>query len=141
MKPSPTNKKSKIMYKVLNTCPFDAVLQSLATGYIDSVKYAEYIDNTQNKIMVLAKFLVEHGANSSFYMKRTNILESFGNKTKLICGLTELDCRYNVNNLLELLLKDEPSIWEYHTCNKEAKQTVVPRIFFPINLMELVKGM
>lgn len=44
--------------------------------------------------MVLTKFLVDHGANSSFYMKRTNILESFGNKSKLICGLTELDCRY-----------------------------------------------
>lgn len=140
LKPSPTNKKSKIMYKVLNTCPFDAVLQSLATGYIDSTKYAEYIDNTQNKIMMLTKFLVDNGANSSFYMKRTSILESFGNKSKLICGLTELDCRYNVNNLLELLLKDEPSIWEYHTCNVEAKQTVVSRIFFPINLMELVKG-
>lgn len=50
MKPSPTNKKSKIMYKVLNTCPFDAVLQSLTTGYIDSVKYAEYIDNTKIKL-------------------------------------------------------------------------------------------
>jgi len=53
MKPSPTNKKSKLMYKVLNTCPFDAAFQSLATGYIDSIKYAEYIDNSQNKIMML----------------------------------------------------------------------------------------
>jgi len=90
--------------------------------------------------MVLTKFLVDHGANSSIYMKRTNILDSFGKKSKLICGLTEIDIRYKVNNLLELLLKDEPSIWEYHTCNIEAKQTVVPGIFFPINLMELVKG-
>jgi len=43
MKPSPTNKKSKTMYKALNNCPFDAVLQTLATGYIDSIKYAEYM--------------------------------------------------------------------------------------------------
>jgi len=140
LKPSPTNKKAITMYKVLNTCPFDVVLQSLAVGYIDSVKYAEYIDNSSNKIMILAKFLIDHGAKSLFYMKRTNIIESFGNKSKLICGLTELDCRYNVNNLLELLLKDEPSIWEYNTCNIEAKQTVIPRTFFPINLMELVNG-
>lgn len=141
MKPSPPEKKSKIIYNVLNTCPFDAVLQSMATGYIDSIKYAEYIENSQNKIMKLTKFLIDHGANSNFYKKRTSILESYGHKSKMICGLTELDCRYNVNNLLELILKDEPSIWEYNTCNAEAKQTVHPRIFFPINLMELVKGM
>jgi len=69
LKPSPTNKKSKTMYKVLNTCPFDAVLQSLAVGYIDSVKYAEYIDNSSNKIMILAKFLIDHGANHFFIRK------------------------------------------------------------------------
>lgn len=118
------------------------VLQSLATGYIDSIKYAEYIDNSRNKIMKLTKFFVENGANTNFYMRRTSILESIGKKTNRISGLIELDCRYNVPNLLLLLLKEEPSIWEYNTCNIESLQTVVPaRIFFPLNLMELTEGM
>jgi len=57
-----------------------------------------------------------------------------------MCGLMELDCRFNVNNLLKLLIKDEPSIWEYHTCDTEARQSMKPLTFIPINLGELTKG-
>lgn len=71
------------MYKVLNTCTFDAVLQSMATGCIDSITYAEYIDNSQNKIMKLTKFLVDDANYSNVYLQRTNILESFGHKSNM----------------------------------------------------------
>jgi len=83
---------------------------------------------------------VHNGANSTLYQKRASILKSSGRKSKLMRGLMELDCRFNVNNLLELLIKDEPSIWEYHTCDTEARQFMKPMIFIPINLGELNKG-
>jgi len=37
-------------------------------------------------------------------------------------------------------MKDAPSIWEYHACNIEATKSIVPKIFIPINLAELLKG-
>lgn len=91
-------------------------------------------------MLELAKHLVNNGANSELYQKRATILENTGRKRQLICGLMELDCQYNVTNLIEILMKDSPSIWEYHTCNIEATQSIVPKIFFPINLTELLKG-
>lgn len=84
--------------------------------------------------MKLTTFLINHGVNSIFYLNRTNIKETFQHKSNLLWGLTEFDCRYNANNLLELLLKDDPSIWEYNTCNTKAKQTIVPRIFFQFTI-------
>jgi len=83
---------------------------------------------------------VHNGANYSLYKQRIEILKSSGKKSKLMCGLMELDYQFNVNNLLELLIKDEPSIWEYRTCNTEARQSVKPLTFIPINLGELPKG-
>jgi len=29
--------KKTLKYKVLSTCPFEAVIQAIATGYIDSI--------------------------------------------------------------------------------------------------------
>lgn len=59
----------------------------------------------------------------------------------MICGLTELDCQFNAASLVEKLFKNEPSMWEYHTCNIEATQTVVPKIFIPIDLEKIAQGM
>jgi len=118
----------------------DAVLQATATGYIDSTIFANYVDNSKCPMLELAKYMVNNGANLELYKKRAEILENTGRKRRLICGLMELDCQFNVTNLIEVLMKDAPSIWEYHTCNIEATQSIVPKIFIPINLAELLKG-
>jgi len=40
--------KENIKYRVLNTCPFDAVIRAIATGYIDSKTYADYVNVSKN---------------------------------------------------------------------------------------------
>lgn len=91
-------------------------------------------------MMQLCRHLIYNGANAELYKKRATLLESLGRKRKLIYGLTKLDCQFNVTDLIEILFKNEPSMWEYHTCNIDATQSIVPRIFMPINLQEIVKG-
>jgi len=43
--------KKTIKYKILNTCPFDAVIQAIATGYIDSTTYAGYVNVSTNSTL------------------------------------------------------------------------------------------
>lgn len=70
--------------KPLNTCPFDAVIQAIATGYIDSNAYADYVNVSRNSVLQLSKYLVQNGANSSLYTQRATIPESSGQKFKLM---------------------------------------------------------
>lgn len=121
LNPTPVKIGGKtIKYKLINTCPFDAVLQAIATVYIDSIIFANYVDSLKFPMLELSKYLVNNGANLELYKQRAKILENTGRKRRLICGLMELDCQFNVTNLIEILMKDAPSIWEYHTCNIEA---------------------
>ncbi|KAL4104068.1 hypothetical protein QTP88_019381 [Uroleucon formosanum] len=82
-----------------------------------------------NSVLQLSKYLVQNGANSSLYIQRATIPESSGQKFKLMVW----------TNRIRLPVQHKPSIWEYHTCDTEARQSVKPMIFIPINLGELNK--
>jgi len=131
----------EIMYMVVNTCPFDSILQSLAAGYNDVMTYAECIKDTNANVIRSAKFLVDYGVNSNLYCQRKMILETCDFESKLDNNGLVLDCKCNVNLLLKCLLKDAPSVWEYYTCSVEAKQTVISRVFYPINVNDLIEGL
>jgi len=54
-------------------------------------------------MLELAKYLVNNGANLELYKQYAKILENTGRMRRLICGLMELDCQFNVTNLIEVL--------------------------------------
>jgi len=46
--------KNKKKCKVINTCAFDSILQAVATAYLDSQNYAEFIDTSNCSILNIA---------------------------------------------------------------------------------------
>lgn len=129
------------MYQIYNTCPFDVIIQSLSIAYIDSNSYSEYMNASKNQLYKLAINLVQIGAKADIYKKRVELLTQISQKNVLLCGTIGLDARYNVNDLMEDFLKDEPSIFEAYSCNNnKCSKNTRPRLFYPLNLQELSTG-
>lgn len=138
-----TGSKSK-KYQIYNTCPFDTIIQCLSVSYIDSYSYSKYMNASKNQLYQFAIALVQKGATSKMYKKRIELLTPVVkiNISSCLCGTIILDARYHVNTLMEYLLMNEPSIFEYYTCkNNQCVQIIKPRVFYPLNLQELLKGM
>lgn len=138
-----TNDSKSKKYQIYNTCPFDTIIQCLSVSYMDSYSYSMYMNASKNQLYQFAIALVQKGATSKMYKKRIELLTPVVkiNISSCLCGTIILDARYHVNTLMEHLLMNEPSIFEYYTCsNNKCIQIIKPKVFYPLNLQELLKG-
>jgi len=135
--------KDKKKYQIINTCAFDSVIQAMASAYLDSEEYSNSIDtNALCKTSKLASHLVKEGANRKFYEERIIVLRDYCKRNQLIGELTELDAQVNVAILIDKLFIDDPSIFQYHTCdNFKCGQSVANIPLFPIDQGTLVTGL
>lgn len=134
-------KGNKIKCKIINTCAFDALVQVLATAYVDSQQYANYVDSATCLTLKLVCHLVKQGANSTYYDKRLTVLQEFSKKKHLVGELIEYDAQANVATLIEKLFVTNPSIYQYHTCdNIKCTQTTANCPLFPIDQGKLISG-
>lgn len=135
--------KNKKKYQIINTCAFDSLIQAIATAYLDSEEYSSNIDtNLLCLTSKLARHLVKEGANRKFYEERIIVLRDHCKKSQLIEELTEFDAEANIATLIEKLMIDDPSIFQYHTCdNFKCGQSVVNIPLFPIAQETLVTGL
>lgn len=132
--------KDKKRYQMINTCAFDSLIQAMATAYLDSGEYSNNINaNALSTTSKLASHLVKEGANRKFYEERIIVLKDHCKKNRLIGELIEFDAEANIAALIEKLMIDDPSIFQYHTCdNFKCGQSVVNILLFPIDQETLI---
>jgi len=88
---------------LINTCPFDAIVQSLLVGYYDWTNFHHYIEQTQNDMFEFIKQLSTCGPSIRMYKERAFILNKF-----ITSVHGTMNCHYNISNLIaKHLLKDE----------------------------------
>lgn len=130
------------VYKVNNTCPFDSLLHSLATMFVDYDLYRNFITNSENQFLGVVKYFVEFGANQNMYRKRAQlILENYTSHT-LLGGIMSLDAEDYIGHTVEVFLKDIPSATEISTCQNATCKNNKERcnIFWPINTNDVKHG-
>lgn len=132
--------KDKKRYQMINTCAFDSLIQAMATAYLDSGEYCNNINaNALSTTSKLASHLVKEGVNRKFYEERIIVLKDHCKKNRLIGELIEFDAEANIAALIEKLMIDDPSIFQYHTCdNFKCGQSVVNIPLFPIDQETLI---
>lgn len=114
---------------MLSTCPFDAVIELLATTYADSATYKKIIDENYNDLIffqILVNY-VTNGPNNVFYLERTSYLLTLFDKKENV-----VNCACNVTNLLTKLLTGAPSFEEksicLECCHEERKNISVAQL-------------
>ncbi|KAM4012842.1 uncharacterized protein ACNLHF_004433 [Anomaloglossus baeobatrachus] len=130
------------VYKVNNTCPFDSLLHSLSTMFVDYDSYRNFITNSEYPFLGAVKYFVEFGSNQNMYRKRAQlILENYRSYT-LLGGITSLDAEDYIGHTVEVFLKDIPSLTEISTCQNVTCKNNKERcnIFWPINTNDVKHG-
>lgn len=108
----PPLKVGQQVLRVVNTCPFDAIVQSVLAAYRDWSGYHDYVAEKVNTTFEFIKMLSVNGISHKIYVQRAEIL----------CKIVKpkhgkLDCANNVSTLLSRhLLKNEPSIERHQLC-------------------------
>lgn len=116
----PAVKIRKNSILVSNTCAFDALLVAMTVAYADFPLFKEYLDTVadKNTFLNLCKEVAFHGANTSTYKVRAEILMNSGicEQNLVHAGTSILNCRANVAGLSYKLLSDIPSSIETKIC-------------------------
>lgn len=85
-------KKSTML---INTCPFDAIAQTLLVGYYDWTNFHRYVEETQNSMFQFIKELSTCELSTKIYKQRALILNKF-----IIPVNGTMNCAYNIFNLI-----------------------------------------
>lgn len=103
----------KRLIQLKNTCPFDSIIEILATAYVDNACYKEKVDLLKESSLTtnLMRNYATNGATADIYKERAVILASIFNEEKNI-----LNCAANNTWLIEKLLADMPSASQVTNC-------------------------
>lgn len=98
--------------QLINTCPFDSLVEILSTTYIDSIYYKSVLDQIPRSEFTNAviSFAV-HGVGNTLYKQRATVLSKImPNRSGTI------NCAYHVSNLAKLLVGGVPNMIQKTYC-------------------------
>ncbi|KAJ1518897.1 hypothetical protein ONE63_011493 [Megalurothrips usitatus] len=96
-------------FVLTNTCPFDSVLQILATAFCDSADFQEYVRGSGSwELSGLIMQMATKGANQSTYRQRALLLKDhFPSRTVL--GIQSVEIACHVERMLSVTSMNAPS--------------------------------
>lgn len=112
----PTVQLGNKYVKLMNTCPFDSLAQSLLVAYRNRFKYRDYVDKSSSEFLRFIRSLHDVNVNPGqpIYKERARILM---NLRPIVGGI--LDCAINISSLMkDHLLTNEPSCTLEKTCTQ-----------------------
>lgn len=121
---------------LINTCPSDAIAQTLLVGYCDWANFHHYLEQTQTDLYRFIKQLSTSGTSTKVYEERGLILNKF---IVPICGT--MNCSYNISDLVaKHLLKDEFSCKIHLNCLNCQYSEIFTHTVLDINVKPFYTG-
>lgn len=99
--------------QTLSTCPFDALIELLATAYADFSVYKQIVDEKYKDLTFFQIMLnyVTNGVSNALYFERLSYLLTLFDADKSV-----VDCTCNISTLITKVLIEAPSIKEKISC-------------------------
>lgn len=137
-------KFNEYIYSVSNTCPFDALMHSIAVICVDNKNYANFAMNSKSDFFKCIQVYLQKGVTKQLYELRTQLLLRLYpvQKSSSVKNLMFINAEDSVGNIINNLFKDHPSAIEVSqcknaTCINNRKRGLV---FWPIDINSLQIG-
>lgn len=104
---------------VLNTCAFDAFMQSLCCAYLDSVTFQNLVDceEKDNQLLQLVKSLTAEGVSQHTYLQRAQLLSTLFESALLRSGTLQIDAQCNITAIIQKTMRNIASVYARKKCS------------------------